>query len=137
MSQTFQGAEARYPCTEKIVFALIVASQKFRPYFQANPILMITDQPIKKAMNKPKAVGRLIQWTIELSQFDVVYSPRIAIKAQALANFIAEFTLPNDEKAKDESERWTILTDRSSVQKRGGVRVIINTLEGETLKYGV
>ena len=99
MSQAFQGAEARYPRTEKIVFALIVASQNFCPYFQANPILVITDQPIKKAMNKLEAAGRLIQWTIELSQFDVVYSPRIAIKAQALANFIAEFTLPNDKKA--------------------------------------
>ena len=99
MSQVFQGANARCPRMENIVFALIIASRKLHPYFQANPILVMIDQPIKKAMNKPEAAGRLIQWTIELSQFDVVYSPRIAIKAQALANFIAEFTLPNDEKA--------------------------------------
>ena len=71
MSQTFQGAEAKYPCMEKIIFALVVASQKLHPYFQANPILVITDQPIKKAMNKPEATGRLVQWEIELSQFDV------------------------------------------------------------------
>ena len=32
-SQAFQGAEARYPCIEKITFALIVASRKLRPYF--------------------------------------------------------------------------------------------------------
>ena len=58
MSQAFQGAEARYPHMEKIVFTLIVASRKLCPYFQANPILVMTDQPIKKAMNKPEAVGR-------------------------------------------------------------------------------
>ena len=33
VSQAFQGAKARYPHMEKIVFSLIVASQKLRPYF--------------------------------------------------------------------------------------------------------
>ena len=60
VSQAFQGAEARYPRMEKIVFTLIVASRKLCPYFQANPILVMTDQPIKKAMNKPEATGRLV-----------------------------------------------------------------------------
>ena len=67
VSQAFQGAEAQYPPIEKITFALIVASRKLRPYFQANPIIVMTDQPIKKAMNKPEAAGRMVQWAIELS----------------------------------------------------------------------
>jgi len=54
-----------------------------------------------------------------------------------LADFIVEFTLSNKEKAQDELESWTIMIDRPSVQKRGGVGVIINTPKGETLKYGV
>ena len=60
VSQAFQGVEAKYPMIEKIAFALIVASRKLRPYFQANPILVMTDQPIKKSMNKTKAVGRMV-----------------------------------------------------------------------------
>ena len=59
-NQAFQGAEARYSCIEKITFALIVASRKLHPYFQANPIIVMTDQPIKKAMNKPEAAGRMV-----------------------------------------------------------------------------
>ena len=47
------------------------------------------DQPIKKSMNKLEAVGRMVQWAIELSQFDINYHPRTAIKAQALVDFIA------------------------------------------------
>ena len=43
VSQAFQGAEARYLHIEKITFALIVASRKLRPYFQANPIIVMTD----------------------------------------------------------------------------------------------
>ena len=60
VSQAFQGAEAKYPWIEKIAFALIVALHKLCPYFQANPILVMTDQPIKKSMNKPEAVGRMV-----------------------------------------------------------------------------
>ena len=57
VNQAFQGAEARYPPIEKITFALIVASRKLRPYFQANPIIVMTDQPVRKAMSKPEAAG--------------------------------------------------------------------------------
>ena len=95
------------------------------------------DQPIKKAMNKFEAAGRLVQWVIKLSQFDDEYRPRTTIKAQALPDFITKFTISNDEKAQDESKSLTILTKGSSVQKRGRVGVIINTPKGEILKYGV
>ena len=108
VSQAFQGAEAKYPRIEKIAFALIVASRKLQPYFQANPILVMTDQPIRKSMNKHKAAGRMVQWAIELSQFDIEYHPRTAIKAQALVDFIAEFTLPHEDKFTNEIEWWTV-----------------------------
>ena len=60
VSQAFQGAESSFPRIEKIAFALIVASRKLRQYFQANPILVMTDQSIKKSMNKPKAAGKMV-----------------------------------------------------------------------------
>ena len=75
-----------------------------RPYFQANPILVITDQSIKKSMNKPEAIGRMVQWAIKLNQFDIKYHPRTAIKAQALVDFIAEFTLPEDDNPTNETK---------------------------------
>ena len=81
---------------EKITFALIVASWKLRPYFQAIPIKVMTNQSIKKQMNKPEATGLRIQWAIQLSQFDIKYKPRVAINSQALADFIAKFTMPKD-----------------------------------------
>ena len=60
VNQAFQGVEFRYPRIEKIVFALVVASRKLRQYFQANPILVMMDQPIKKSMRQPEAAGRMI-----------------------------------------------------------------------------
>ena len=135
ISQAFQGAEAQYPRIEKITFALIVALRKLCPYFQANPIIVMTDQPIKKAMNKPEAARRMVQWAIKFSQFDIDYRPRTAIKAQALVDFIVEFTTPEHEE--NQEELWTIQTDRSSTQKKGGAGVIIFSPKEDVLKYGV
>ena len=80
-SQAFQGAKAKYPRIEKLAFALIVASRKLRPYFQAHIILVMTNQALRKVMSRPDAARRIVQWAIELSQFDVDYKPRTAIKA--------------------------------------------------------
>ena len=97
----------------------------------------MTDQPIKKSMNKPEAAGRMVQWAIKLSQFDIEYHPRTAIKAQVLADFIAKFTFSDEDSLTNKAERWTIQTDGSLAQRMGGVGVVITTLDEEILKYGV
>ena len=133
-SQAFQGAEARYPKIEKLTLALIVASRKLRPYFQAHTILVMMDQPLRKAMDRLDAIGRMVQWVVELSQFDVDYRPRTTIKAQALVDFVAEFTMVDQD---PESDYWTVYTDGSSASGMGGVGVILLSLEKYILKYKV
>ena len=59
-SQAFQGAKVNYLRLEKIAFALVVASRKLHHYFQAHLIIVMTDRPIRKTMNKIDVVGRLI-----------------------------------------------------------------------------
>ena len=88
-------------------------------------------------MNRPEAAGRMVQWAIELSQFDIEYHSRIAIKAQVLADFIAKFAFTDEENPNHKAEQWTIQTDSSSAQRRGGVGVVITTPDREVLKCGV
>ena len=77
---------------------------------------------LKKTINKLEAVGRLIQWAVELSEFDIRYQPRHAIKAQALVDFIAEFTPScGDIERMEDSKRWVIHVDGSSTQHVGGI----------------
>ena len=95
----------------------------------------MTDQPIRKAMNKPEAAGQMVQWAIELSQFDVECRPRTAIKAQALADFITEFTTL--EEANCPKELWTINTDGSSTQHGGGAGIVNTSPKNDVLEYGV
>ena len=91
------------------------------------------DQSIKKAMNKLDATGCLVQWTIELSQFNIEYRPRLTIKAQVLAEFIVEFTFSGD----DQTQFWTIHADGSSIKELGDLGVILISLDKDVLKYGV
>ena len=60
----------------------------------------------------------------------------MAIKAQALADFIAEFTSPEHEDILDEAFIWTIQMDRSSTQKIGEAGIAITSPKRDTLKYG-
>ena len=54
-----------------MAFALIIAAQKLRLYFQAHTIVVQTDKLLWKMMNNLEAVGRLVLWAIEPGEFDV------------------------------------------------------------------
>ena len=66
---------------EKLAFALVTVARKLHPYFQAHTVIVLKNHPLRKAMNKPDAAGRFIQWSIELSEFDIDYQPWTSIKA--------------------------------------------------------
>ena len=80
---------------------------------------------MKKAMNKLEAAGRLIQWAVELSEFDIKYLLRHAIKAQALADSIAEFNSSHNESEVMEDKKWIIHVDGSSTQHARGIGVVL------------
>ena len=136
-SRALRGAEGRYPLMEKLAFALITASRKLRHYFQAHVIVVIMDHPLKKSMNKLEAAGQLIQWAIELSEFDVKYQPRNAIKAQALANFIVEFIPGHGDLDKREDRTWVVHVNGSSTLHAGGIGVVLKSPEADMLKHKV
>ena len=91
-SRALRGAEERYPKMEKLILPLVTTARKLRPYFQAHTIEVPTKHPMKQILHKLEASGRLIKWDIELSEFDIRYKPRKAIKGQVLTDFIMEFT---------------------------------------------
>ena len=85
-------------------------------------------------MSRPDAVGRMVQWAMELSQIDIDYRPKTTIKAQTLADFIAEFTMTDQDL---ESDYWIVYTNGSSTTGVGGVGVILLSPEKDILKYEV
>ena len=119
---------------EKLAFALLIAARKLKPYFQAHTIVVLTDKPLRKAMISLEVAGRMALWVVELSEFDIQYHPRTAVKGQVMADFIAEFTLEDGQGAK-EKKQWNIYTDGSSNRRAGGAGVVIRTPEGDKIEY--
>ena len=122
----------------------MVAARKLRPYFQAFPVSVITNQPLRQTLHKPDASGRLVKWAIKLSEFDIDYKPRAAIKAQAMADFVAEFTEPEiclDQRdvAVDSNEArvWQMYVDGSSGEQGSGAGIVLEGPEGEEISYAV
>ena len=91
-NRALRGVEEMYLPMEKLVFTLVIAARKLKPYFQAHTVVVLTNKPLRRVMNNPKAAGWMALWAIELSEFDVQYCQRTAIKGQVVADFIAEFT---------------------------------------------
>ncbi|TNV98812.1 hypothetical protein C5H24_12470, partial [Xylella fastidiosa] len=92
VSETLLDAHTRYLPLEKLVKALIMASRKLPHYFLEHPITVYTEFPIKALLRKADFSGRISTWSVELSQYDIDFQPRTAIKGQVLADFVAEFT---------------------------------------------
>ncbi|KAL5740687.1 hypothetical protein ACOSP7_029569 [Xanthoceras sorbifolium] len=71
VSKALTDPETRYTEVEKIVLALITSARRLRPYFQAHPITVLTNYPLRQVMQKLEASGRMIKWSVELSEFDL------------------------------------------------------------------
>ena len=96
---------------EKLAFALIIAVRRLKPYFQAHTIIVLMDKPLRKAMSSPEAAGRVALWAVELSEFDIQYHPRTAVKGQVVADFIAKFTLGDGQMVEEKRQWISIQTD--------------------------
>ncbi|GFS40362.1 hypothetical protein Acr_00g0068110 [Actinidia rufa] len=92
VSKTLTDCQTRYLPLEKLVLALVVTSCKLMHYFQAHPISVYTEFPLKAILMKVDLTGQLSKWALELGQFDISFLPRAAIKGQVLADFMAEFS---------------------------------------------
>nr|GEX31466.1 hypothetical protein [Tanacetum cinerariifolium] len=84
------ASQEAYAPLEKMALALRHVSRRLRRYFEAHPITVITDQPIKQVLSKADTLGRLAQYSVELAAYNITYEPRSAVKGQILADFINE-----------------------------------------------
>ncbi|KAL5538664.1 hypothetical protein UlMin_044966 [Ulmus minor] len=127
--------------SSKLALALMVAARKLRPYFQAHTIIIPTKFPLKQVFQKPEASGRLAKWSIELGEFDIQFKPRTAIKGQALADFIAEFTYTPEMSEKlttqTQSSQWKLYVDGSSTETSSGAGIILVSPDGVKLSCAV
>ncbi|XP_039146852.1 uncharacterized protein LOC120284115 [Dioscorea cayenensis subsp. rotundata] len=136
VNKVLQGAESRYPFAERVALALVLASRKLRPYFQAHPIVVLIDQPLHQILQRPEYSGRLTKWAIELGEYDICFEPRQAIKGQALADFIVE-CIGEEELNKVDEHIWKMFVDGASSSSGSRAGVVLISPEGDILDYSL
>ena len=120
---------------ERIALALRMATKKLCPYFQAHTIIVLTSYPITTILHKLDASGRILKWVSELSEFDIVYCPRSAIKGQVLTDFMVEMS--NVRHHDVGKTLWILETDGSSKAVEGGANMVLQSLEGLSISQAV
>ncbi|XP_073121004.1 uncharacterized protein [Henckelia pumila] len=102
-----------------MALALILTARKLRPYFLSHPIAVLTNSLLGRVMTHPDTSGRLVKWAVELGEYDIEYQPRVAIKAQALSDFLTEILTFGQE------EVWRVFMDGASSSEGSGVGVVL------------
>ncbi|XP_071921935.1 uncharacterized protein [Coffea arabica] len=90
--------------------------------------------------SRNQASGRLTKWAIELGEYDLSYEPRTTIKAQALANFLAELTFDEVNEstpATVEPQRWILHVDGSSNSEGSGAGLLLEDPQGDVCSYAL
>ena len=71
-----------------------------------------------------------MKWLLELMDQGITYAPRMAIKSQLMANFVAEWTEIQMPSAAIDQECWTMYFDRSLMKKGAGVGLVFVSPSG-------
>nr|XP_027071801.1 uncharacterized protein LOC113696611 [Coffea arabica] len=143
VSRALCGPETRYTQVEKLVLGLVHAARRLKPYFLTHPIFVRTDQPIRQILVRPEASGRLTKWAVELGEYDLSYESRTAIKAQALADFLAELTFTEGRESTSAiaevstPHSWTLYVDGSSNGDGSGAGLLLEGPQGEVCSYAL
>jgi len=131
-----------------------MTSRKLAHYFQAHQVVVYTNSPLREILRKADLSGRVSKWGIELSAYDIQFSPHSSIKGQVLADFVTEFTNLPSEKDNDPppehhkelrcedtnilyKDDWIIWADGSSKNKGAEYGIVLKSPNGDIFEHSV
>ena len=137
ISKTLVDAEMRYLPLEKLVLALVHTTKKLPQYFQAHTVFNLTEYPLQSLLKRFDFTSKIAKWGTQLGSFDIRYRLRNAIKGQVFTDFVVEFSPKNNTEmvCHVENRSWKVFVDGASRAMRGGVEIVIITLEGIRLEH--
>ena len=69
-----------------------MATRKLLHYFTDHEVAVITSYPLGDIIHNRDAAGWISKWALKLMGHDIRYTPRTAIKSQALVDFVIKWT---------------------------------------------
>ncbi|KAI3827873.1 hypothetical protein L1987_01961 [Smallanthus sonchifolius] len=91
-------------------------------------------------LRKPEISGRMANWSVKLSSYDLKYEPRTAIKSQSLADFVTDFSSDIQHEAglevqqlEESKDKWTLFTDGASNVRGTGLGILLKSPQGDII----
>ena len=80
----------------------------------------------------------MLQWAIELSEYGIEYRPRLSMKRQVMADFVAEFSQqPARDREPDKAEWWTLQVDGAPRSSGSRVELLLQSPTSEQLEQAI
>ena len=67
ISRMLHDTEKNYQMIENMALALFNSARRLKPYFPSHQVVVKTNYPIKQVLRKPELVGRMVAWSVKLS----------------------------------------------------------------------
>jgi len=64
VSKVLQGPEVRYQDQEKAALTVMFSARRLRHYFQSFTVVVMTDLPIRKVLQKSDMAVRMVRWAV-------------------------------------------------------------------------
>ncbi|XP_068474937.1 uncharacterized protein [Phaseolus vulgaris] len=137
VSKALQGPESRYQSLEKAALAVVFSTRRLRHYFHSFTVVVMTNLPIQKVLQKPDVAGRMVRWAVKLSEFDIQYKPRGSIKGQVYADFVAELSPGGGPQEVELGSQWMLSVDGSSNQQGSGAGIVLEGPNGVLIEQAL
>ena len=96
---------------------------------------MVSSAPLGDIIQNREATGRIAKWAIELGPHGLKYVPRMAVKSQALVDFINDWMKLQAPEEKPDHTYWTIRFDGSRQLEGSGAGVVLTSPRGDKFCY--
>src|SRR3954465_2274350 len=96
---------------------------------------VVSSTPFAEIIQKREAMGRIAKWVIELGAYHIKYEPRIAIKSQALVDFINDWTEIQAPPEKPITKYWTMHFDGSQQLQGSRAGMVLTSPKGDKFCY--
>ena len=91
LSKKFTTCEMNYSLLERTCCALVWAAHRLRQYMLSYTTWLVSKMdPVKYIFEKPVLTGRIAQWQVLLSKFDIFYVTQKAITGSTFSDYLAQ-----------------------------------------------
>src|ERR1041384_1083754 len=135
ISEVLSASKQNYPHYQKMCYGVYMAAKRLKPYFQAHPITVVSSAPLADIVGSRDATGRMAKWAIEIASHGIQYEPRIAIKSQALADFLVDWAETQYDPPPLGLDCWKMHFDGSKMKSGLGAGLVLTSPRGDQLHY--